>query len=244
MKHIFPKVEVHPLFYFFALLSILTAHFRPFLEVLAIILFHELGHIIASILCKWKIKRVLILPLGGMTEFQEKLNKPIHQELFILVMGPLFQMLFYLFYPTVYHYPLLFFNLLPIYPLDGSKFLFLFWNVLGSYYYSYWILFFCSYLSVIFILIFYHNLFFLLMCIYLLWKTIYFYREIPLYFSIFLFERYQKEYPYYRKKVIVGNKVKKMKRSTKHYFVIQNELLEEKSFLASLFNLTNNKRRV
>ena len=128
MKSIYHKIYIHPLFYLIAFISIITGHLKAFITIMTILLFHELGHILMALILKWKIKRIIILPLGCMTEFNEKLNKPILEELLILISGPIFQLILYIFYKTPYHYPLLFLNLLPIYPLDGSKFIFLFWN--------------------------------------------------------------------------------------------------------------------
>lgn len=238
MKNIYHKVEFHPLFYFFAFLSVLTAHFSNFFSFMLVIFIHECGHLIFAFLFRWKIERVLFLPFGGMITFKEKLNRPIYQEFLILVGGPLFQILLYYIYPTPYHYPLLLFNLLPIYPLDGSKFLFLFSNVLFSYYSSYFILVFFSYLTVIIILIFYPSLYFLLLGSYLLFQSIQLLKKVTQYFLLFLFERKEREYPYYRKKIIVGRNVKKMKRSVKHFFFYQNTFHGEKEELEKYFSST------
>lgn len=239
MKNIYHKIYIHPLFYFIALIFILTGQFKPFISFMIIVLFHELGHIITSLLLKWKIKRVIILPLGCITEFNEKLNRPIYQELLILIMGPIFQIILNIFYKSIYHYPLLFFNLLPIYPLDGSKFIFLLWNVIGSYYYSYTITFVVSYIAIFIINIYYHNFIILLFSIYLLWSSIEILKNKNYYFYHFLYERYLKSYPYYKIKVIKNKKLKKMKRSVKHYFIIHNRMIDESLYLKRIFNLTN-----
>ena len=172
MKNIYHKIYIHPLFYFMAIISIITGQFKAFFSLMIIVSIHELGHVIAALLMKWKINRVIILPLGCMTEFNEKLNRPIYQELIILLMGPLFQIILYMFYKTPYHYPLLFLNLLPIHPLDGSKFIFLFWNIVGSYYYSYIVIFIISYITIFILILYYHNFIILLFSIYLLLTSI------------------------------------------------------------------------
>ncbi len=238
MKNIYHKLYFHPLLYIVAMVMILTGNMKVFTEFMIIILFHELGHILAAIIFKWNINRVIILPLGCMTEFREELNRPIYQELIILLMGPLFQIILNIFFKSNYNYPLLIFNLLPIYPLDGSKFIFLFWNIIGSYYYSYIVTFIISYISIFIINIYYHNLIILLFSIYLLTTSITIYKDRYNYFYKFLYERSNKEYPYYCSIIIYNQSIKKMKRSVKHYFFINNNLISERIFLKTRLNLT------
>lgn len=239
MKNIYHKIYIHPLFYLFAVITILTGHFKAFLSIMNILLFHELGHVLMGLILKWRIRRIIVLPVGCITEFNEKLNRPIYQELLILICGPLFQMVLYMFYKTQYHYPLLIFNLLPIYPLDGSKFIFLLWNLIGSYYYSYIITFIISYITIFILVIYYHNLMILLFSIYLLVSSIEIYYNKNINFYMFLYERLKNIYPCYKEKIIIGDNLKKMKRSVKHYFLIENSLKDEKKVIKSKLNLTN-----
>ena len=78
-----------------------------------------------------KIYKILIYPLGGISKFSTSYNISLFKEFIILLFGPLFQILGWLLlihlFPekevliSTYHYGILFFNLLPIYPLYGSK---------------------------------------------------------------------------------------------------------------------------
>ena len=225
---------VHPLYYVFAFLSVLTGHFKAFSFLTMLILIHEFGHIIMGVLFHWKIKRIVILPFGGMTEFNELLNTPIYQEFFILTMGPIFQIVFSFIVPNPYHMPLLLFNLLPIVPLDGSKLVFLFWNKIGTYYNSYKVLFVFSYISIFILLHFVRNLLFVIFASFLLWKSIIMINNLPLIFEIFLFERYKYYFSFKKKKRI--NKCRQMKRDYEHLIYKDGNYLEEKTFLAKLFD--------
>ena len=239
MKNICHKIKIHPLFYLFLFLVILTGQIKNFINLMIVILFHELGHISVALMFKWKIRRLIVLPFGCMTEFQEKLNRPIYQELLILIAGPIFQIVLFTIYRTPFHYPLLFFNLLPIYPLDGSKFIFLFWNIIGSYYYSYIITFFVSYVFIFILIIKYHNLMILLFSIYLLINSIEIYHSRHINFYLFLYERLKYSYHYYKEKIIIGNDIKKIKRSVKHYFLVKNSIKCEQEVIKNKLNLTN-----
>ncbi len=234
MRTIYSKIVIHPLFYLFAFLAVLTAHFQTLLEFMLVIFVHECGHILMAVFLHWNIKKILILPFGGMVEFQEQLNRPIHEEFLIVLAGPFFQILLYQIYPTPFHYPLLFFNLLPIYPLDGSKILFLCWNIIGTYYRSYYVLFWISNL-VIGIVFLFCPLFFKLLVGYLWFLNIKLYRNISSLFLRFLFERYQSTFPYYRIQTLMGKQVKKMKRSVYHFFFYQHTYHSEQERLREYF---------
>ena len=90
-----------------------------------------------------KIDEIYIYPLGGISKFNMDLNISIKKELLILINGPLFQYLAYLILLiimpnrkeiiNIYHYSILSFNLLPIYPLDGGKLLKLLFNKFINY---------------------------------------------------------------------------------------------------------------
>ena len=102
-----------------------------------IVLFHELGHAVSAQFFNWKIKRILILPFGGICEVDEHGNRPIKEELIITAAGPFQHLLIaviifalaaasfisadYAQLLTKFNLMVLFFNLLPIWPLDGGK---------------------------------------------------------------------------------------------------------------------------
>ena len=94
-----------------------------------------------GILFRWKIEKVLILPFGGISIFHEDLNRPIKEEFLIVIMGPIFQIVFtlivYYFFRVddfvYYSLIILGFNLLPIFPLDGSNIMSLLFNKVVSF---------------------------------------------------------------------------------------------------------------
>ena len=119
--------------------------FKEFFMVFFIIIIHELGHLLMARYYKWDFDKIAIYPFGGCTKFDEKINRPMKEELLILLNGPFFQILLFIIIFLLqkeglitfrnytifkhYHYTLLFFNLLPIYPLDGGRIL----NIMINY---------------------------------------------------------------------------------------------------------------
>ncbi len=119
----------------------MTGYFWELSILFLIVFIHELGHAAAARFFSWKIKWILILPFGGTCEVDEHGNRPIIEELIIVAAGPLQHiwlaagaflletaglitmesaLLFHKFNLMIF-----LFNLLPVWPLDGGKFLYL-----------------------------------------------------------------------------------------------------------------------
>lgn len=236
MKNIFHKIYIHPLYYLVAFLSILTGTFKVFSIITIIFLVHEFGHVMASIMLKWDIDKIIVLPFGCLTKYNELLNRKIYEEAIILVCGPLIQIIFNYFYPTPYHEWILFFNLLPIYPLDGSKIVLLFLNKIISYYKSYIIVFIVSFITVFIFLYYNHDLIYIIMCAYLIIHLILHVLSIKVVFNKFLLERHLYSLKFNKTCIINSCNIKKMKRDYYHYFKSDNKLYNEKIILLKMFD--------
>ncbi|MBD1381205.1 M50 family metallopeptidase [Bacillus sp. IB182487] len=121
-------------------LSVITAQFKPLLFLFLIVFIHEMGHAICAVFYKWRIKQIMLLPFGGVAEMDEHGNRPLKEEVIVILAGPVqhffiqalltiawqFHVLstedYQLF--STYNWTLFFFNLIPIFPLDGGKILF------------------------------------------------------------------------------------------------------------------------
>ena len=232
MKTIF---KIHPFFYLFCLICIITGYFKNFIFITFIILFHELGHILAAIFFNWHIEKVIILPLGGITIFDELINRPLKEEFIIAIMGPIFQTILFIIDNDLFRYynlNLLIFNLLPIFPLDGSKILNVLLNKIYSFKVSHIISIIISAISIFFLLLFRFNLILYISIIFLIIKI---YREYKLHnylFNKFLFERYLYNFNFKKSKIV--NNSLKMKRDYRH-LIKANKYITEKEYLERLF---------
>lgn len=138
----FLKIRIHPLFWFTILIGILTANFLEIMLLFGIVLIHELGHALMASYYGWRINKIELLPFGGVADVDEYGNRLLKEEVMVLIAGPvqhiwmllLCKYLFVLgilgeetYYFLLYNnLSILFFNLLPIFPLDGGKLLFTF----------------------------------------------------------------------------------------------------------------------
>jgi len=251
IKNILKKVNIHSILFFLAFASVITGLFKEFLVFSSIIIIHELGHIVSALIFKWNIKKINFYPFGGYIEFDEILNRPIKEELIIVISGLLFQTIYFIlitiFYNNYiiserlfnlfkhYHYSILLFNLIPIYPLDGIKIV----NLLLSKFIPYRLAHFISIIiSIIFIIIFivfslinYLNMNFVLMTGLLFKQIINEKKNHKILFNKFVFERYLYNLKFNKTKILKNEKIKNMYRDKKHVFKINNEYITERKLL-------------
>lgn len=246
------KIKIHPLFYVFGLICTLTGLFKEFIVFSFIIITHEFGHILGGVIFKIYPEKIIILPFGGLTVFKMMINTSINKELVIAFMGPIFQILIwfiaYLSGCTNHIYNnynlfILIFNLLPIYPLDGSKIFNLLINKFISFKRSFFITIYISFVS-IFIFIFFifyknFNLGWLIILFFILIKIINEFFSFNNIFNKFLWERYNYDFNFKKQKTIKS--IFFMKRDYKHILKKEGYFKTEKEFLRKRFDF---KRKV
>lgn len=237
--------KVHIFYYIAAFVAVITGHFKGFLCFSLIIIVHEMGHILMGIKYGWRIEKVLLLPFGALTIFHEDLNRKIKEEFWIVIMGPLFQIVFtiiiYYFFGSsnfiYYSLIILGFNLLPIFPLDGSKILNLFFNRIFSFKSSHLLLIFVSILSIL-VLLFKVNcsLIFVLIVLFLIIRICLEIKDHDSLFNRFLLERYLNKYHFKKIKRIPSMNMNGMKRDYGHLFFDGNKYISEMSRLKKRFD--------
>lgn len=128
------KFRVHPLFFALALVLVLTGQALGFVWTLAAVCLHELGHAAAARTRGYAVKQIVLLPFGAAMSAEEEFDR--RTGAIVGAAGPAVSLaaalmttgIWWLF-PAVYPYTRAFlyanltiglFNLLPVYPLDGS----------------------------------------------------------------------------------------------------------------------------
>lgn len=254
IKNILNKIYFHPFFILVAFICSMTGVFREFTIFFLIIIFHEIGHIIGGLYYNWPIDKIIILPFGGLTIFKQKLNVPLKEELIVTLLGPIFQIVFYLICTklfsnnailTKYHYPLLIFNLLPLLPLDGSKLLNILLNKIWSFKNSHLINTIVSFsidiFLILFILIKKIDLIYFLIFLFLIIKAIKELLNHRILVNKFILERYLYNFAFNKNKLLQNKKLENMYRDYYHFFYNHHKLYSEEELLRKRFDF---KRKV
>lgn len=226
-----------------AFIVAITGNFNGFILFTFIIVIHELGHILAALYYSWNIKQVIILPFGALTIFDEKINRPLFEEFIILIMGPIFQiigtMILSIFVLDALNYSLMIlsFNLLPIFPLDGSKFINIALNKITSFKKSHILTIYVSILTIIFFIIkVKFDFLFILVAVFISIKVIEEYRMHNALYNAFLLERYIYNIKFPKRKIIKGENLRTMKRDYTHMFVKKGKYITEREALKKRFD--------
>lgn len=253
MKTILSKIEFHYTFIIIAIGFILTGHFSNIIIFTSIIIIHELGHYLVGVHYKYNVDKIIIYPYGGITQFTTQVNTNINKDLIISIAGLIIQSIYYIIITilytkgyireyiynifTLYHNNILFFNILPIIPLDGSKII----NLILSKYIPYNIAnkltIAISLITIIILLIsriFEYNYSFIIILT-ILMKNIYDnYHDIEYIYNKFIIERYLYNIEY-KKKAIIKDKYHMYKNKT-HFFKINQKIIKEKDYLNNLYS--------
>ena len=244
MKNIF---KIHPLTYLLIIISILSGRFKIISLYMLIIIFHELGHLSMGVLFNWKVDKIYIYPLGGLTKFNDLINRPLIEELLVTIMGPIFQIIITCFLKkydqniVLFSNTLLVFNLLPIVPLDGGKLL----NILLYSFspikksidiaikisYFFYILLFINILNT-------KSMFFIFIFFLLIFKIHEESKRKKYYLDKYILEKYLYTIKY--KSNIIINNIKKVYKYKNNYIKLNNKLYSEKEYLEIL----NNKKQL
>lgn len=129
------KVKVNPLFFALALALVAFGHTLDFVWGMVALIFHEAAHALVARLRGYVVKSVSLLPYGAMMQTGEHIDKT--SSVLIGLAGPFANLALSLatlgiwwLFPAVYPYTIAFlranlslalFNLIPVYPLDGSR---------------------------------------------------------------------------------------------------------------------------
>lgn len=215
-----------------------------------LIIVHELGHFLTAMFFKIDPDKIYIYPFGGISKFNMRLNEKIEKELLILVLGPLSQFVFAIILMRlpffnhyekiirIYNYTILGFNLLPIYPLDGGKFINTLLSYISSFKKSLNITLIISYVVITIIgiklLLYDFSLSVIIVICFLIYKVDIEWKNRKYLNDKFLLERYMYRYKFKKRKYI--NKIDDMMRNKYHLFKINGKYYTEREVLLNKFN--------
>ncbi len=246
------KFYFHETYFIVALGFVLTGYYLNLIVFTLLVVVHELGHFWCARLLGIKVCQVVIYPYGGKTVLEDYLNRDIHQELLVASSGVIMQFFFYLIVCFVFHQgfireytmdlftlyngQIIFFNLFPIYPLDGGKIL----NLVLCRFFPYRkantltvILSFLTIIGIVGVHIYQYNYSNLMVFGVLFYYLYSFYQKRGYFYHRFLLERYLYKIDFPKVKVI--SNIKKMYRNRVHVIQKGNTYMKEKDLLRDYF---------
>ncbi len=238
------KIKLHPTTIVYFGLSLLSGHFKQFLFIFFIVLFHEAFHTITALIYKFDVKKIMVMPFGAFVEIGDFGHHRVLDELIVVIMGlfshVVMTILFYLsikcqilsnhsyqFCMSV-NLAVFYLNLLPIWPLDGAKILHLLFSYILSYKKC---IFLVSLTSIIFFSLFVaYNGFqvngYIIYC-YLIFQIYQFYMNMEYMYFNFLFTRRNKN-EYFKKKFHQNNE---FHRPYDNIYLYNKRIYSEKEFI-------------
>ncbi len=219
--------------------------------VLLIIIVHEFGHLGAALYFKWNTGKIVIYPFGGCCKFDERINRSLKEELIILLCGPFVQIILYYImgYLTTkgfmtyrnfsifknYHYTLLLFNLIPIYPLDGGRILNIFFNYLLPFKRGNKVVIIISVFIILIAMFFYKSLNFTMMSILIMSELLIYFKRQNFLYNRMLLERYIGNFNFKKLRKIKSKD--NMYKDCRHVIFYKNKYITEKSYLKERFKV-------
>lgn len=242
------KIEFHYTFLLMAFSFVITGNFQNIIIVTSLILVHEMGHTLAAWLCGIKVDKIIIYPYGGLTKLDSLVNENINKELLVAVSGLFFQTLFSLVmtkfigdYKTVelfelYNKSMFIYNILPIYPLDGSKILTL---ILSKYFSFRKVNILTVIISLVVLVLFIRVTKFnysMVMVVSILLFDIYkFYLNLEYLYNRFLLERYLYRFNYQKLRIVEDKN--NMYKDCRHLIKNDKKYQKEEEMLGKMFDL-------
>lgn len=258
MKSIYKKIKLSPFFLLIIFISLISGLFKDVITLFMIIIIHELGHIILSYLFKWNIKSVEIGVFGGFITYDDVIDKPFIEEIIISLGGFLMQGLIFLVTYILsknglfsikeaslinrYNLSIFLFNIIPVYPLDGSKILLVILNMFIPYKKSLKISCFISILLIFLIFLLLISLdvkvnsSYIIIGLFIIGKVISLIKDIPYLFNKLLFERYLYKPVNFKITYVNGLNLSMFKRRRKHYFIKDGHFIPEMKILKERFD--------
>lgn len=239
-------IKINYLTYYFIILFFMCGLIKTAIIVFIIVLFHEFGHVCAAKLNSYKIISVTIYPFGGLTKLEKDINSPFLKDLFLAINGVVFQIILFMFFKYLndisfisnktfsifyqYNNMIMFFNLLPIEPLDGSQIL----EVILSKFFPYKktlnlkliISFVCIIIFFFFNYTYCINNYFII--VFLIIKLIEYRKNINYLYNKFLLERYLNSYKFSKIRNEKNIDLKKIRKNIYYYFWKNNAWVNEK----------------
>lgn len=238
LKNYHLNVHIHFLTVIYIIIALLGNYLRWYLSALVIVCIHELCHLLMAYYFHFDIQKIEILPFGAYLSLHDFYFHPIPHELCVVLAGPCSHLLMYYIIINFFHgdfqHDLLllnsfvfFFNLLPIYPMDGHRLICLLLQATIDLKNALYLSLKISVFSFVILSVCYFQANTLIMICYLLSQQFVFLKFI----SEYLREYYSKIPSLYQRKKTVIHDDLSYRRGYHNYYMINSQIFDEKNVI-------------
>lgn len=229
---------IHPFTLIYLLISVLNNNFFNYISALIIVCVHEYGHYYFAKKFDFEIDKVEIFPFGAFLSVNDYGVHHICEELIMLMAGLAVHLpihfIIEIFIGSQYllevNRLVFIFNLLPIYPLDGSKILLLLLSLVKDYYQAIKLQIKISLLSLSILIVLYNKIGYLLVYFYLLYANYEYIKEFRyMIIRLYLKRLHQNQYKLYK----VNHKYS-FYRPYNNIYIIEGKTYQEEQVLQFL----------
>lgn len=251
MRKPWPKISVvvhlSTIIYFMACL--LTGWFKESLTAFFIVLFHEYAHTIVALIFGYQVKKIHLYPFGAFVDITDYGLHPNWQDFLVAISGPLSYFVLawigslfghfmgehiYQYYTKI-NIAVCLFNLLPIWPLDGSKLLLVILSYFMDYLVALKYILVISFLSFFGLVIHQPSVNYILVYSYLCTQIILFGKDFYFYFLRLLFFREKSQ----NRKMIKFHSDHSFYKPFQNYYLYNERIIDEKEFIKSKIFIDN-----
>lgn len=241
LKNLYLKCQVHPVTLIYLIFAWLGGYLKWYLSALALVCIHEICHLVMAYYFHFQIDKIEILPFGAYLNLQDFYFHPFSHELCVVLAGPcchLFLFFFIKYYiHGVYQQYLLtmnlltfLFNLMPVYPLDGSRIIGLLLQSVMDLKKALYFHLKLSVLALCILIVFYLQISTFIIMSYLLFQQFYYRQFIPRYLRKF-YMRIPTFSP--RKRIIIHHDLA-YRRNCMNFYDIDGYIVNEKEMMFAL----------
>ena len=256
MKRLHSTFFINPLTVLYLSLGLMFNRFGFIIVHYFIAFIHELSHYLMAVSLKIKVKEIQFLPIGFFIKIENLEEEKFYKQLLILIAGPLsffislaliklayikgFLSYYGYFDALVSNRFILIFNLLPIYPLDGSKLIELFLSPFLNEYKLRVTRSIISILSLVVISYYLVSLGEVLTMVFLFFVTILSLINLKKDYLLFLLKRLKKK----NKRKVRVNKNQEIYRLYDNYYLKNNNLQNESQIIQEILKKEQLKKEI
>lgn len=238
LKNYHLNIHVHFLTYIYIIIALLGNYLWWYLSALFIVCIHELCHLLMAYYFRFDIQKIELLPFGAYLSIHDFYFHPISHELCVVLAGPCSHLFMYFIINHMFdgsfqndfiilNHFVFFFNLLPIYPMDGHRFICLILQATIDLKNALYLSLKISVFSFVILSVCYFQLNTLIMICYLFTQQFMFIKFI----SNYLREYYSKiPSLYHRKKTKIHDDLS-YRRGYHNYYMINSQIYDEKNMI-------------